>query len=475
MLAIGHAPATADSGFPNIPGLPGLPKDSGPSPLQQWIDQHIPSPIAPAPVVKSPEPATDRPADSPGPRKLRPDISALWHSVLAAPSGDPLFDEWPRNLDALKPGEIVEWRDVTWPAALLVLVPIQRAVLLKYRTSDASGAPSFATATLVIPAAPWTGNGTRPVMVNALPINSLGRRCTPGYAMAHGFHSDFNGGDLFPPTTGWAASRGYAVLIPDHEGPWMSYAEPNVAGHAMLDAIRAVRAMLPDQFGESRYAMGGYSGGAIASYGAAMLVDEYAPELSKVLVGATMGGLATDYRKIAHRFNGNSASGILLAATLAIAREYPEILSRMNHLAQWVASSPFKDTCGTSNGPLGAIGLPIEVAANIANPLDGEIAETIYRQTNLTGRTSGTPLYVYHAAHDFWIPIEGADELFHTQCARGVPAVYRTEPGEHVIALGVGFGGAINWLDARLRGDTAPNECPVAPKETKPTGQQPIR
>ncbi|WP_433734196.1 lipase family protein [Nocardia sp. CA-129566] len=444
-LLVGPVPASADPGTSEHP-QPTQPAGSLPFELQQWIDANIPAPaLAPAPA--------------PPTRALSTELAALWQAVRSAPSGDRIFDEWPSGLDALAPGDIVEWRDVTATSAPLVVAPISRAVLLKFRTTDATGRPSFGTATLVIPAAAWTGPGERPVLVNALPINSLGLNCTPSYAMAHGLHSKFNAGDLFPPTTAWAVSRGYAALIPDHEGPWMAYAEPKVAGHVVLDAIRAVRNELPAEFGGSRFAIGGYSGGAIASYAAAMLLDEYAPELAGAVVGATMGGLVTDYRMVAHRFNGSSASGILLVVALAMGREYPEILGHMNHLTQWLATSPIKDTCGDSNGPLGVVGVPIDAAADIADPLNSDVADAIFARTALTNRKSGVPLYIYHAANDFWIPFENGYDLYRDQCARGVPAMHRTEPGEHIIALFTGFPGEIGWLDGRLRGEPAPNEC----------------
>ncbi|MGW4767246.1 lipase family protein [Nocardia sp. NPDC004278] len=445
-LLVSPVPASAGPGISEHPQPPTQPAGSVPSELQQWIDATIPAPsFAPAP--------------SPPTRALPAELAALWQAVRSAPSGDRIFDEWPSGLDALAPGDIVEWRDVTATSALLVTEPISRAVLLKFRTTDASGRPSFGTATLMIPAAAWTGPGEQPVLVSALPINSLGLNCTTSYAMAHGLRNNLFGDDLFPPTTAWALSRGYAVLIPDHEGPWMAYAEPNVAGHVVLDAIRAVRNLFPAEFEGSRVAVGGYSGGAIASYAAAMLLDEYAPELAGVVVGAAMGGLVTDYRMVAQRFDGSSESGILLAVALAMGREYPEILAHMNHLAQWVASSPIKDTCGDSNGPLGVVGIPIEVAADIADPLDSDIADAIFARTDLTNRKSGVPLYIYHAATDFWIPFENGYNLYRDQCARGVPAVHRTEPGEHIIALFTGFPGEIGWLDGRLRGEPAPNEC----------------
>ncbi|MFE3290410.1 lipase family protein [Rhodococcus sp. NPDC059234] len=93
------------------------------------------------------------------------------------------------------------------------------------------------------------------------------------------------------PTTALAAQRGYAVLIPDHEGPRIAYAEPFVAGHAVLDSIRRLRGALPDEFGDSRFAMVGYSGGATATHGAAKLIDSYAPELAGHVVGAALRGI----------------------------------------------------------------------------------------------------------------------------------------------------------------------------------------
>src|SRR5690606_27809133 len=270
--------------------------------------------------------------------------------------------------------------------------------LLKYRSTSATGEPSYGTATLVTPPTAWTGPGTRPVLVDARPINSLGKRCTPGYVLAHGLLSGGNvsgssATDAFPPTAATALSRGYAVLVPDHEGPWMAYAEPNVAGQVILDGIRAVRALPGDEFADSRVAVGGYSGGGIASYATAMLLDEYAPDLTDVVVGVSTGGLVTDNRDIADRFNGNFASGVLLVVVLAMAREHPGILGHLNNLAQWAATSPIKNACGEVAGPMGVVGIPIDVAANIANPLDSDIAEEIFARTDLSSHTSGAPLY----------------------------------------------------------------------------------
>ncbi|MEV4238223.1 hypothetical protein AB0J47_23935 [Nocardia sp. NPDC049737] len=128
-LLVGPAPAHADpTGGPAAPVLPG------PSDPQRWIDAHIPAPSFP-------------PAASPPSGEVPADLAALWQAVRSAPSGDRMFDAWPDGLDGLAPGDIVEWRDVTATSAPLAILPIQRAILLKFRTTDASGVPSFGTAT----------------------------------------------------------------------------------------------------------------------------------------------------------------------------------------------------------------------------------------------------------------------------------------------------------------------------------------
>ncbi|MEU1980854.1 lipase family protein [Nocardia sp. NPDC019395] len=445
---------------PAPPGLPfpGLPVSPSPANaggailpgIQQFIDRVLPPP----PIAQAPGPVpTEETTD------MAPGTAALRQAVLPAPVGDPIFDLWPSNLADFAPGAVLEVRDVTATAAPLIVVPIRQALLFKYRTTDAHGRPSFATATLVIPATTSPVPGARPVMVNNLPIDALGRQCTPSYTLAHGFSPDSSLTDFVPPTTHLAALRGYAVLIPDHEGPLMAYAEPYVAGHAVLDAVRAVRGWRADEFGESRFAMAGYSGGAIATHGAVKLIESYAPDLAPSLVGAALGGVPADYEILARSMNGNLASGVFMAAVLGIARERPEILSRMNHLAQWVATSPMKDQCVSTFSLPGVLLLPIDIAANIADPLQSTLAHDIYEVTRMAGLASATPLYVYNGEQEFWIPAEGARNLYYEQCSLGVPAVYRSVLGEHVVAAGLGYPEAITWLDERLRGLPAVSEC----------------
>ncbi|MFC4128190.1 lipase family protein [Nocardia rhizosphaerae] len=438
-FGVGTAAADPPPGIPlPPPGSPGfLPE------LQQWIDQVLPSPIQPSGDTVDPE----------------AELAALRAAVLPADVGDPMFDHWPADLAGRSQGEILAARDVLATAAPLTLVPLRSATLLKFRTDDSQGRPSFATATLLVPAADWTGPGDRPVLVNNLPIDALGRECTPGYTLAHGLGLKSSSTEFIPPTTQLAALRGYAVLVPDHEGPLMAYAEPYVAGHAVLDAIRATRAHDPAAFGASRFAMTGYSGGAIATHGAAKLLGSYAPELAEVVVGAALGGVPADFEILSRSMNANLASGIFMAATFAIGRERPEILAAMNNLARWVATSVMKDQCVSVFAIPGVLHLPIDIGANIPDPLRSDLAARIYEITRMAGLRSATPLYIYNGEQEFWIPAAGARKLYDEQCSLGANAVYRSVFGEHIVGAVTGYPEAMLWLDDRLQGIAAHSEC----------------
>ncbi|WP_245717259.1 lipase family protein [Nocardia jejuensis] len=416
--------------------------------VQEWIDSVVPRP--------SLSPAQDSPLVDAG--GLTDDVAALRSASMPAPIGDAFIDDWPSNLEDYGAGQIISSRDVTAASGVL-LVPVRSVVQLKYRTNDSHDAASYAIASLILPQGEWTGPGERPVLVNNLPINALGRDCNPSYGLTHGFTSKTNIADYIPPTTQLALLRGYAVLITDHEGPRMAYAEPYVAGHAVLDGMRAVRNGFPDELGDSRFAMVGYSGGAIATKGAVKLMAEYAPELTSVVVGAALGGVPADFEILSRSMNANLASGVLMAAIFAIGRERPEILGAMNHLAQWAATSALKDTCTGTFGLTGVLMLPVDIAADIPDPLHSSLAQDIYRITRMADKKSAVPLYIYNGEQEFWIPAEGARALYQEQCALGVPAVYRSVAGEHIVAAFTGYPESLNWLDARMRGEPAPNEC----------------
>ncbi len=443
------APGSASGEPPNMMPVP--------PPVAEAVDSAVPPP--PIPRLREVPPRAR--ASGFDHRTL-----GLREALLPSPTGDPFFDRWPPDLSALEPGQVIAVRDVTASASPVVTIPLRSATLVKFATTDAVGAPIFGTATLLIPAR--AVRGPRPLLVNNLPIDSLGAACTPGYTLAHGFSIATNPTDLIPPTTQLALYDGHAVLIPAHQGPRMAYAEPVLAGHVVLDAIRAGLTLRPDILRHSRIAMAGYSGGAIATHGASKLVGEYAPELSDRIVGAALGGVPADFRMLVGSMNANLATGLFHAATFGIARERTEILAMANRPARWLATSPLKNVCVIPEALAGGTFLPMQLLSRDPDPFHSPVAERIYRITAMADRKSLAPLLIYHGTHEWWIPAAGARALYRQQCwirgDRRIPRDLRRT--HHRRALGIP--GRARVAEHATRRTAGGRRMPAAPGRMRP-------
>lgn len=386
-------------------------------------------------------------------------LDALRAAILPAPSGDPFFDVTPPGTAEAAPGTVLDHRDVTAVAAPLAGAPITRADQFVVRSTEPDGDPTRATATLLHPATPWSGEGPRPVLVNALPIDSLGTRCTPGYTLAHGLGPYSNFMDFLPPTTAIALAHGYAVLVPDHQGPEMAYADPVVAGHAILDTVRGMRQLAPE-YEEAPFAVTGYSGGAIAALGAAKHLDGYAPDLADDVAGVAIGGVPADFEMLLRSMSGNAGVGLLTAAVFGLSRHNPELLALSNNLALQMATGATKDQCTIPLAAMGATLAPIEALTTGDGVLQSAPAREFYARTRMADVRVSGPLLVYQGAQEFWLPTAGTRALVGEQCALGATVEYREVLGEHGIAAVTGFQGALEWLDQRMRGVPAPSTCP---------------
>lgn len=454
-VVVGVAAAVLVSG---LGGIGSNPVASAEPPNLTAIPPNIPGEIdavVPPPPVKKLERIPQRSRTEGGSRELQ----ELREAVMPSPVGDRFFDHWPADLAGRKPGDLIATRDVTPVAGFLVTVPLRSARQVKFRTTDATGGPLFGTATLFVPRKQWTGPGPRPVVINNTPIVALGTTCTPGYTFSHGYNDDTNSTDLFPPLTQLALDRGYAVIVPDHTGARMAYAEPYVGAHVVLDSVRAAAKLDPKEFGRGPIVMNGYSGGAIATNAASRLASSYAPDQAGRFVGAAIGGVPADYRVLAGAMNANLASGVYHSAMLGVARERPEILEMSNHAARWLATSPLRDLCTGDMGILGVSHVPTQLLSADPDPFHSPVAEHIFDVTSMSGMKASMPLLIYHGTYEWWIPASQARALFAEQCKLGATAIYREYPAEHITAVFTSFGDVATWLDRRLQGIPAPNEC----------------
>ncbi len=368
--------------------------------------------------------------------------------AAATPLGEPWFDP-PPGFESYSPGAVLNTRTVTVGP---LLTPVQSTQIL-FRTTDSKDRPVAGATTVIVPTAPWAGPGPRPVVAYNMAIDSLGQTCAPSWTLPRGIAPEIAAVQLF-------LAKNYAVVVTDHQGPRQAYAAGRMAGHAVLDALRAMVNLpslgLP---AESPIAITGYSGGAIASGWAAQLAPVYAPDVN--IVGTAFGGAPIDYRILLGSMNGNNAASTLfLSAAMGVAREYPEMFQLMNANGLRLAQIA-KDMCVYLLAPGGLVApIPVQALSDVPNVDRTPIAEEIIRQTRMGGDlTPSAPVFIYQGQHEFWIPKQGAETLYDEWCAGGAQVRLEEYVGEHMIVAVSGLPGSHQWIDDRLAGIPAPDGC----------------
>ncbi len=136
-----------------------------------------------------------------------------------------------------------------------------------YRSTDALGAADAVSGTVLVPTAPWTGTGSRPLISYAVGTRGLGSDCAPSYTLTQG--ADYEGSAIDA-----ALQQGYAVAVSDYQGLGTpgphTYMVGQSMGHAVLDMARAAERLPGTGLGAGTpVGIWGYSeGGAAAGWAA---------------------------------------------------------------------------------------------------------------------------------------------------------------------------------------------------------------
>ena len=166
-------------------------------------------------------------------------------------------------------------------------------------------------------------------MVNNLPIDSMGTKCTSGYTLAHGFSGDTNTTDFFPADHPTVPAPRVCGDRPDHQGPRMAYAEPTTAGHIVLDRSEPYPTTM-QRLSAIPSRDDRLLGGAIATNGATKTRRRVRPRHRapdswgrRWAASPTTGSSAS--------MNANLATGLFHEAMFGVARERPELLTLANN------------------------------------------------------------------------------------------------------------------------------------------------
>ncbi|MGW5313409.1 lipase family protein [Nocardia thailandica] len=393
-----------------------------------------PAAVAPAPVVPLP-----------------PELDAAFYR----PAADVVA--------AAAPGEILAVREVRIADFGLLPVDVD-AWQVSYRSNDSRDEAIPAVATLIKP----RGQSPEPRKLLSVQLaeDSTAGYCAPSYALQHLSVASLAGQIVVPAEFLFAQAalaQGWAVVVPDHQGPDSAYAAGPLAGRITLDGIRAATHFAPLGVGEAgRVGLYGYSGGSIATGHAAELKATYAPELN--IVGAAEGGVGADLGAALRMANNQLTSGLVFAAVLGLTREYPDFAAYLEQRLD-----PVGKTLRTLKAPLcvqyqSAL-LPFlnltGMIGSDGDPLDDPPVAAILADTRMGKSVPDMPMFVWHSAWDEILPLPATDALVAGYCRDPDASVTytRDHASEHIVAEVVGGPAALMWLRDRLDGLPAAPGC----------------
>ncbi|MEV6767517.1 lipase family protein [Nocardia sp. NPDC051030] len=381
------------------------------------------------------------------------------------PELDPGFYNPPADIvAAAAPGEILKVRQVN--VANFGLIPLNvDAWQVSYRSNNSRDEAIPAVATLIKP------RGVSPTPRKLLSVqiaeDSTAGYCSPSYALQQFSVSPFVGQIVAPAEFLFAQSalqQGWAVVIPDHEGPNSAYAAGPLAARITLDGIRAATDFAPLEVGHGApIGMYGYSGGSIPTAHAAELRKTYAPELN--IVGAAAGGVGADLGAALEMANNQATAGLVLAAVLGLAREYPDVEAlldqKLNPLGQLLKAVK-TPLCVQYQSDLFPF-LNIKGLINSPDPTREPAIAAMLEDTRLGKSLPDMPMFLWHSQWDEILPLYSTNQLVNTYCQDPKAQVQYTRDGasEHIIAEITGGPAAILWLKDRLDGVPAQSGCSI--------------
>lgn len=379
-------------------------------------------------------------------------------ATTVQPSDDPFY-RIPDGLDSIAPGTILRHRPPPAKIAAFGFDPLNldATYQIQYRTTDSLGNATATVLTVLVPHnADMTKMLSYQVAEDAADIN-----CAPSYAFQF---EHATGPDKGTMTTEaelllveGALEQGWVVIAPDFLGPNAAFLANKLAGHSVLDGIRA--AINSNSFtGISKnptITMWGYSGGSLASMWAAELQPSYAPEL--VIAGAAVGGTVPNITSVVTSINGQGNAGLIPTGVVGLMNQYPELVPVVEqHLLPQYREKFFsvRNQCLNADSKEfkneDIIGMFDDRNLVYTNPVAIKIITE-----NVLGRgdTPKIPMFVYKSIADEISPVAETDALVEKYCVDGASIQYqRDQNSDHESLAIIAAPKALQWLKETMHG-----------------------
>ena len=382
----------------------------------------------------------------------RPPHEELHHKVRPLlPSDDPFYQP-PPGYQHAEPGTVLRSRDVELAFLGLIPQPV-RAIQLLYRTMDMNGDPEATATTVIVPAEVAPGQ-TCPLLSYQCAIDAVSSRCFPSYALRRRAKALGSLAQVELLLVTAALAEGWAVSVPDHEGPLGLWGAPYEPGYRVLDGIRA--ALGSEHVGLSPSApigLWGYSGGGLATAWAAEMCGSYAPELD--IVGAVLGSPVGNLGNTFRRLNGSFLSGLPAMVVAALAHIYPGL----DRVIKEHASEKGRALLDSLE-KMTTLGAVIRMAGkNLGDYLDEPLEDIlatpevshVFETIKLGTAVPVPPVLIVQAVHDYLIDVNDIDALAETYSSGGANVSYHRDAfNEHLLLHPLSAPMTLRWLTDRF-------------------------
>lgn len=383
------------------------------------------------------------------------------------PEFDPGFYAPPADLVASKqPGEIIAAREVH--LAFYSVIPFNfDAWQLSYRSTNTRDEPIAAVTTLMKPRGD-NGGAPRPLLSYQFPEDSNAQYCAPSYVLQQAsvpgsitgqFDIPF---EFVLPLT--ALGAGWAVALPDNEGPDSAFGAGPLSARITLDGVRAAENFAPMGLTpQTKVGLAGYSGGAIATGHTAELAASYAPELN--IVGASEGGVPADIKAMYRMASGNLGAGLILSGLLGVAREYPELAAYNDQHMRPIgkALAPVKNSlCLYSAALLPFMNLT-DGLYDAPNALDDVVPTKVFDAVRMGHAVPKMPMFIFNSNPDWIAPVGPVNTLVDEYCRDPSAQVHYTRDhfSEHITLEIDSLARVLLWMKDRFDGVPAEPGCSI--------------
>ncbi|MFD6162394.1 lipase family protein [Nocardia sp. NPDC060256] len=384
---------------------------------------------------------------------------AGWAVAVPLPDQDSFYAA-PPGIAGLPNGTVVASRAIE-AESFLIPLPAD-AWQVQYKTIDNHGRPSAYVATILVPQQEWTGIGPRPLVSYQVAEDGVGSKCAPSYALRGGIDGGPSNAFAETGVIRLALQQGWAVVVPNYQGPDSDFSGADGYAHGVLDGIRAAKSFAPAAIDRAApIGLWGYSGGAQSTAVAVQAQSVYAPELQ--LTGVALGGVALIWRPPCRASAAASRAVRSSSDWAGLNRSYPaaNVLQYLNESGRAMLAAGHTDCLHDA-----ALAHPFLNAADLeawpGSITDNAELSSVVRMASPLFRAGSptAPVLLYHAIADEFAPIGAARALAGKYCAAGIPVQRVESPiGEHGTEAATGLPTALTYLADRFTGKPAPSTC----------------